>query len=53
MAMKQHRTAQQNTVGHKKGFQGTTYNISPKGVEEAGQSANCMEVDSHKRVGLR
>ncbi len=41
--MKQNITAQRNTVGHKKGFNETTYNSSPKGMEEAWQSANCTE----------
>ncbi len=46
------QTVQRNTVGHKKGFNETTNNSSPKGVEEAQQLANCMKVDSHKSVGL-
>jgi hypothetical protein len=53
LATEQNTTAQWNTVGHKKDFNETTYNSSPKGVEEAQQSANCMKVDSHKSVGLR
>jgi hypothetical protein len=31
----------------------TAYNSSPKRVKEAQQSANYMEVDSNKNVGLR
>jgi hypothetical protein len=51
--MEQNITAQQNTVGNKKGFNETTYNSSPKGVEEAWQSANCWKVDSQMSIGLR
>ncbi len=53
LAMEHYMTAQQNTVGHKKISIETTYNSSPKGLEQAPQSADCMEVDSHKSVGLR
>jgi hypothetical protein len=51
--MKYNITAQRNTVGHKKGFNDTTYISSPKGVEEAQQSANLTKVDSHESVCLR
>ncbi len=53
LAMKQHITAQQNTVGHKRVSNKTAYNSSPKRVEESSQPADCMEVDSHKGIGLR
>ncbi len=53
LAMDKNIIAQQNTVGHKKVSNETTYNSSPKGVKEAQQSANFTKVDSHKSIGLR
>ncbi len=47
------RTAQQNTVGHKKGFPKRPFIFLHPKTEKARQSANLTGVDSHKSVGLR